>query len=69
MAEPTKKCPYCYARILADATKCVECDNKVGPPDKFNIAKKPFDWKAYLMAGIAIGGFGYFLFWLFIAKG
>jgi len=69
MGEPTKKCPYCFARILTDATKCVECDRKIGPPDKFGMAQRPFDWKAYLGAIIAVGGFFYFLYWLFIGKG
>ncbi len=69
MVEPTKKCPYCYARVLTDATKCPECDNKIGAPDKFNMAKKPFDWMAYLLAIIALGALGWFCFWLFIQKG
>lgn len=67
--EPTKKCPYCYARILADSKKCVECDKKVGPPDRFGMAQKPVDWMGYLAAGVALGGLGYFAYWLFVVKG
>ncbi len=66
--EPTKKCPYCYMRIITEATKCEHCDKKVGPPDSFGMGQKPVDWFAYIGATIALSALGYFCYWLFVLK-
>lgn len=68
MPEPTKRCPYCNARIATDLKKCDVCDKKVGPPDQFNIAKKPFNWSGYFSAAVTGGAFFYFMYWLFVLK-
>jgi len=68
MAEPTKKCPYCYTRVKTAVTKCDVCHKKIGPPDEFNMAKRPFNWFGYLTATITCGAFLYFLVWLFYLK-
>jgi hypothetical protein len=45
-----KRCPYCYTHLKLNATHCIECRQKVGLVDKFGLAKKPFNYKAYLAA-------------------
>jgi hypothetical protein len=67
-SKSTKKCPYCHARLKVQDTKCVRCKNKVGPPDEYGIAKKPTDWWSYILAIGSLGGFIYFLYWLFFLK-
>lgn len=64
----TKRCPYCHTRLKTEDTQCFHCKNKVGPPNEFGIAKKPFDWMSYLIAIVSGGGFIYFMYWLFFIK-
>lgn len=67
-SKSTKKCPYCHARLKVQDTKCIRCKNKVGPPDEYGIAKKPTDWWSYFLAIGSLGGFIYFMYWLFFLK-
>lgn len=45
-----KRCPYCYTLLRPDATHCIDCKKKVGKMDKFGLAKKPLNWRAYMAA-------------------
>ncbi len=61
----TKKCPECFVYLPANATVCDSCKTKVGPADERGIAKRPTDWKSYLLAIVGIIGFGIFIWWSF----
>lgn len=47
-----KRCPYCYTHLKLNAEHCIECRKKVGEVDKVGLAKKPFNYKAYIAAGL-----------------
>ena len=62
----TKKCPECFVYLPSNATVCDSCKAKVGPADERGIAKKPTDWKSYLVAILGVLAFGIFLGWIFL---
>jgi hypothetical protein len=51
---PTKKCYECFTHLPLNATVCNVCKKKVGKVNRFGLAEKPTDWKAYTIAGVAI---------------
>ena len=61
-----KRCPECFAYIALDLKKCPECSQKVGNANKFGIAKKPFNWKGYLITFAAWAILFYFIWWAFL---
>jgi hypothetical protein len=61
----TKKCPQCYVYLPLSARECPSCHSKVGEVDQLGFAAKPFDWKGYLLAVVAIAGFVIFMWWAF----
>lgn len=63
-----KRCPYCSTNINISETRCVSCKRKVGEPDKYGIAKKPFDWQGYGMSILATIAFIGFMWWAFFRK-
>jgi hypothetical protein len=64
----TKKCPHCYTYLPLRANVCTSCHQRVGDVDKLGFAKKPFDWRAYLLAGITIAAFAVFIWWAFFRE-
>ena len=64
----TKKCPHCYAYLPLDATVCTSCKSRVGEVDKLGFAKKPFDWRGYLMAVLSIAALVVFCWWAFFRQ-
>ena len=62
----SKKCPHCSIYLPVNVTRCTSCKQKVGAPDKYGIAKKPVDIKAYVVAILAIAGLGYYIWWAFL---
>ncbi|CAN2040068.1 hypothetical protein GMMP15_1530031 [Candidatus Magnetomoraceae bacterium gMMP-15] len=44
-----KQCPHCSGYIPINASICEQCKKKVGKIDKWGYAKKPFDWKSYVL--------------------
>jgi len=62
----TKRCPYCNNHLDLKADRCNDCGRPVGEINEHGMAQKPFDWKAYLMAIIAVGAFGGFIWWAFL---
>ena len=63
-----KRCPFCFTYIRLDATHCVSCKNKVGKIDKFGLAKKPFNYKAYLAALLWIVMLGIYIWKVFVVQ-
>lgn len=56
-----KKCPYCQSYVKVEASKCAECNKKIGPVGRDGIALKPVDWKAYTLCIVSWGAlFAYF---------
>ena len=64
----SKKCPHCSIYLPVAATRCTSCKQKVGPPDKYGIAKKPVDVKAYIVAALSIAALGYYIWWAFLKE-
>jgi len=50
----TKKCWECFTHLPLNAAVCNVCKKKVGKVNRYGIAEKPTDWKAYIIAGFAI---------------
>ena len=61
-----KKCPYCYNHLAVNVTRCDMCGKRVGPVESTGWAKKTVDWKAYLMAAVAVTGFLIYFWWAFM---
>ena len=61
----TKKCPYCSVTLDMKAVKCFSCNQKVGKPNKYGIAEKPFDWFGYARMIISIAALIIFIWWGF----
>ncbi|MBA3031290.1 MAG: hypothetical protein FP816_21085 [Desulfobacteraceae bacterium] len=64
----TKRCPYCSTPIPRNAEQCFACKGKVGEMGKYGLAKKPFDWKAYLLCLISVVALGVYMWWAFFRK-
>ena len=62
----TKRCPECLTHLAADAKNCTSCGQKVGEPTATGIAKKPIDVGSYIMAVIAFGALGFFIWYAFL---
>ena len=60
-----KQCPDCLARMPLNAKICPDCGLKVGPVQADGKAKKPVDWKGYLISAILFGILFYFVKWAF----
>jgi len=63
-AHLTKKCPYCWTYVKIDARQCDACKRKIGEVNEYGIAKKPFNLMSYIMALIAVGSLGAFIFYM-----
>lgn len=63
-----KRCPYCFTSLRLDATRCLECKQKVGKMDKFGLAKKPLNIKAYLASLLWLVMLGLYIWKIFIGK-
>ncbi|MBU0995876.1 MAG: hypothetical protein KJ737_25555 [Proteobacteria bacterium] len=60
-----KRCPECFAILKLDATACIECNTKVGKVDHVGLAKRPFNWKAYLAFILASALFAAYIWKVF----
>ena len=63
-----KRCPYCYTHLKLNATQCIECREKVGDVDKLGLAKKPFNYKAYLAALLWVALLAVYMWKILIVK-
>lgn len=61
-----KRCPDCFAILKLDETRCTQCKAKVGEVDAVGLAKRPFNWKAYLMFILAGGLFAFYIWRVFL---
>ena len=61
----TKRCPYCSTILPLYAKECFACNEKVGPVGKYGLARKPFDWKGYLICLLSFVALGLYIWWAF----
>ncbi|ABW66079.1 hypothetical protein [Desulfosudis oleivorans] len=60
-----KQCPDCLARMPLNATRCPECNQRVGEIQADGKALKPTDWKSYIVTAILFALFYFFVRWAF----
>lgn len=63
-----KQCPECMAKLPLDAKKCAECGQRVGRALPDGKARKPIDWKAYILALLCIWMFILYFRWAFLSE-
>jgi hypothetical protein len=57
----SKKCPECLVYLAPDAKECFSCGTRVKEADSMGIAKRHFNWKAYLYSLVTATLFGLYL--------
>lgn len=63
-----KRCPYCFTHLKLEAEFCLECRAKVGKVDKYGLAKKPINYKAYLASALWIVLLAIYIWKVFIVR-
>ena len=63
-----KKCPECMTYIPVDANVCPMCKKRVGKNTESGMARKAFDWKAYLGFVLALAAFVFYIWWAFLRE-
>ena len=61
----TKKCPECYTYVPLRTDQCPSCKSRLGGVEKHGMAKRPTDWKSYIVAFIAWLTLGVYIWWAF----
>jgi len=64
----TKRCWSCNTHMQLDLYRCPSCGTRVGDVNEHGVARKPVEWKNYLLAIVAFGILCYFL-WSSFLKG
>lgn len=64
---PYKQCPDCLAKMPVKAGRCPECGVRVGAMGTDGKAKKPVDWKGYIISAILFLVFFWFVKWAFFS--
>lgn len=59
----TKKCYECFTHVKLNAEVCPSCKSKLGEVNEIGLAKKPTNWKAYIICLLVWIGLGVFI-WL-----
>ena len=62
---PVKKCPECFTYLPLDAVKCHDCGTRLEDVDWMGFAKRPIDWRGYLIAGVFVVIYCIFMWWAF----
>jgi len=65
---PSKKCPYCHVYLKPEDKRCFSCHRRVGSVNRLGIARKPFNWVAYLVCILSWTAFGLYVWWAFFRK-
>ena len=60
-----KICHNCGTPLAVTADTCFSCHHKVGDVGKHGKAKKPVDWKAYVVCIFAWVSFFVYIWWAF----
>jgi hypothetical protein len=62
-----KQCPDCLEKLPVNAKKCTQCGQRLGKIMPDGKARKPVDWKAYIISAILIWAFVYYIKWAFFS--
>ena len=62
-----KQCPDCLEKLPVQAKRCTQCGLRVGRIMPDGKARKPIDWKGYLISAILIAAFVYYVRWAFFS--
>lgn len=54
--------------IPVDAKVCLVCKKRVGKITESGMARKAFDWKAYLGFVLALAAFVFYIWWAFLRE-
>jgi len=60
-----KICHNCGTPLAINAEECYSCHRKVGEVDGHGKAKRPTDWKSYVIAVISWAAFCGYIYWAF----
>ncbi len=66
--DPTKRCPYCFTPLRLNADHCFDCKEKVGQINKYGIAKKLPNYKAYAAAILWLTVLGIYIWKVFFQE-
>ena len=64
----TKRCWNCNTHLDLKIDRCTYCKAKVLEVNEHGVAKKPFDWKGYIMTLVATTALVSFMWWAFFRK-
>ena len=62
---PVKKCPECFTYLPLNAEKCPDCGTRLEGVDWLGFAKKPIDWRGYVIAIASVLIYCVFMWWAF----
>jgi hypothetical protein len=62
-----KQCPDCLEKLPVHAKRCTQCGLRVGGIMPDGKARKPIDWKGYIISAILIAAFVYYVRWAFFS--
>ena len=62
----TKRCWSCNTHMQLREDRCPSCGRQVGSVNEHGVARKPVEWKNYLLCAVAIGILVYFVWWAFL---
>ena len=65
---PYKQCPDCLSKMPLAAGKCPDCGITVGEIQEDGKARKPIDWKGYIVSALLFALFYFFVRWAFFDK-
>jgi predicted amidophosphoribosyltransferase len=68
LPRPYKQCPDCLEKLPLDARRCTQCGSRVGKALADGKARKPIDWKNYILSAILIAAFIYYMRWAFFSE-
>lgn len=61
-----KRCPECSSPNPIANRRCTTCQQVLGPPDKYGIARRPVAWGNYFKALFWIGALSWYAWWAFL---
>ena len=62
-----KQCPDCLEKLPLETNKCTQCGIRLGKIMPDGKARKPVDWKGYIISAVLIGAFVYYIRWAFFS--
>jgi len=65
-SQSTKRCWSCNTYMQLHIDRCPSCKTKVGDINEHGVARKPIEWKNYILGIAASAAFCYFIWWAFL---